>query len=247
VQDYIPKEEIIKERSGRFDLDFLCTGITHKLRNPLSGVLLNTQMLAEEIPENSPLQVLIRDILVSAQRMENTLCRLIEFAKPVKPEKVPFNPSDISREAFLLIRDQAEKASISIKTDCETDLPPAFADPNQIRNMLFQVFQNAIEAMPQGGELYYSCKKNSLSGKGDDRNVNILFCVEDTGCGISQENLEKIFSPFYTTKPQNAGLGLSMVYSLSEQNNGTVSFESTVGKGTRFSLQLPSYFPSRKQ
>ena len=247
MQNHIQKEEIIKERSGRIDLDFLCTGITHKLRNPLSGVLLNTQMLAEEIPENSPLQVLIHDILISAQRMENTLCRLIEFAKPVEPEKVPFNAYDISREACLLIRDQAEKASICIKTECEADLPPAFADPNQIRNLLFQAFQNAIEAMPQGGELHYSCKKKCLSGAGDNKNVNILLCVEDTGCGISQENLDNIFIPFYTTKPQNAGLGLSMVSSLSEKNDGTVSVESTVGRGTRFTLQLPSSFPSRKQ
>jgi PAS domain S-box-containing protein len=229
-------------RAGRLSaLWSLCTVVSHELRNPLSAILLNAQMLAQVIQEDSPLWIHVRDILTGARRTEAYLDRLCTLARPALPQKTAFHLFDLGQEVVEGICTRAKESGIGVHTQCERDIPQAFGDPAQIQQVLLQLFANALEAMSQNGDLTFRCNRVATDGEEDEQRYWIEVHVEDTGCGIPEEDLKKVFDPFFTTKPGRHGLGLTLVHSLVEQNHGKIQLESKPGKGTHFTLRIPSF------
>jgi signal transduction histidine kinase len=126
---------------------------------------------------------------------------------------------------------EADARSVTIKTECPTNLPEINADPGMLGQALLNLAINACQAMPTGGSLRISCRA--------DDHGRVVVDVEDTGVGIPPEHLSRIFDLYFTTKKEGSGIGLSMVYRIVQLHDGEVEVQSTPGRGTRFRLMFP--------
>jgi len=221
-----------------------CSRVSHALRNPLSGVLMNTQMMVEELPESSPLQVYLRDILDGANMMEDIIQLLTEFTSPQTPNPRGFPLRKPATEVIQWAGRQTDPQRVHIHAAYPPGLLEAHADPGQVRNILHHLFLSAIESMPHGGEIRFSCRNISHSTGVDSKSPGVEMEIQDTGKGVTKEHLSKIFDPFFTTREKKIGLGLSIVCLLCELNHGRVFLESREGKGTRVRVHLPAVPPS---
>ncbi len=236
----VQHEEECRKNERFSTFNSFCSRLSHEIRNPLSGILLNAQMLAEEIKEGSSLSIYIQDILSGTKKIEQYINRLMTFAESSQAQKRSFSLTEITQEALQMITDQAINSSIRIQTEFDSKMPSVFGDPSQIRQVLFNLFINAIEAMPQGGILSIEGRHISPPETTKPQDIKIELKVKDNGCGIPPEIQSKIFDPFFTTKKKHSGIGLSIVYSLLEKNNGNIRAESPPSKGTSFVIQLSS-------
>lgn len=211
----------------------LVAGIAHEINNPLTGILMFASLSART-PDLPPQVKDNLDLIVSETgRCAKIVRGLLEFARESIPEKKLDSINRVITHTLELVSQQAIFQDIEIGCDCDENLPDIEIDADQLQQVFFNMFINAGQAMPNGGELSI---KTRLLGEEDE----ILITVCDTGTGISQENLERIFDPFFSTKSQKGfGLGLSVSYGIIRNHGGRVDVESEVGRGTCFTIHLP--------
>ncbi len=238
------------ERMDRLaTLGELATGIAHEVRNPLSGIKAAAQVLEESFEDSDRRIELVSRIVREIDRVNNLLTEFFKFAKPVKPSREYHDVESIIDSVYLLLAAQMSSKQIKFREEFSNVVPKVFADMQQVEQILMNLFLNAIQALPKEGELIvrtYSTtigEKPNLNWSDDVFDKNLPFVsieVEDTGGGIPPENLEKIWNPFFTTKSDGMGLGLSICSRLAAENHGYLNVESKVGKGTKFTLLLPT-------
>jgi PAS domain S-box-containing protein len=238
------------ERMDRLaTLGELATGIAHEVRNPLGGIKAAAQVLEESFEESDRRLELVSRIVREIDRVNNLLMDFFKFAKPIKPSRDYFNIESLIDSIYLLIAMQLTSKKITFREEFSDVVPNIFADQNQIEQVLMNIFLNAIQAMPQGGELSVKTytttvgENPNLHWSDDAFDQNLPFVaieISDTGGGIAPENLEKIFNPFFTTKSEGMGLGLSICSRLMTENNGNIHVESVLGKGSKFTVMLPT-------
>lgn len=213
----------------------LAAGAAHEINNPLTIVSLNLQILKRMINklENSEALAERLDIVSSQEnRISQVIQNLMGFAKPTEPKFTPVNIAEIIAKALKLFQNRESLVHITINDKIPKNLPQILVDPQQIEQVLLNLFVNGSQAMPAGGEL-------TLDSKTLPDFLEIS--VHDTGNGIEQKDLNKIFDPFFTTKleGEGTGLGLAVCHAIVEHNRGLLKAESTPGKGTSFHLRLP--------
>ncbi len=227
----------------------LATGIAHEVRNPLGGIKAASQVLEESFDQYDSRLELVSRIVREADRVNNLLMDFFKFAKPVKPSQSYHDVESIIDSIYLLLAAQLKVKRIQFKEEFSDVVPKIYADANQIEQVLMNVFLNAIQAMPNGGTLTIRSfattmgKNPQVTWSQDIIDKDMPFVaiqISDTGIGIPKENIEKIFNPFFTTKQDGLGLGLSICHRLVTQNNGSLFVESEPGKGTTFTLLLPT-------
>jgi two-component system NtrC family sensor kinase len=211
----------------------LASGIAHEINNPLTGVLSYSTVLFEEIKDpgyRSDLKVIIDETL----RCREIVKGILDFARETKIDKRPGNINKIINELLSILEKHVTFQNIRIKKDLAENLPEFNIDTNQIKSVFNNLAVNAADAMHDGGEL-------TITTRYDEANRKIIVKVSDTGIGIKEEDLSKIYDPFFTTKEtgKGTGLGLSVTYSIVQRHNGTIRVESTVGKGTTFTIEFP--------
>ena len=214
----------------------LAASIAHEVNNPLSGVLAYTQLLAKKIGGDSiPKEVALGYL----SKMEAELTRstklirsLLDFARQSPPEFRQLNLNDVVSRAFDLAAHSAELQHVQVIKELDPSLPNLMADFDQLYQVCTNLFLNAIQAMPQGGRLTIRTSVN-------DGQLKIE--VQDTGCGISPENMRKLFTPFFTTKHEvkGVGLGLAISYGIIQRHHGRIEVQSKKGEGTTFTICLP--------
>jgi signal transduction histidine kinase len=158
---------------------------------------------------------------------------VVDFVFAVRPMNMEFRPGDINdliRRTADFVLWELEEAGITCSLDLDESIPPLEFDERYLKQALFNLIKNAIAAMPEGGTLSI---KTSL-GEGELRII-----INDTGMGISEENLSKIFEPYFTTKENGSGLGLTLVFKILREHGGEISVNSQAGKGTSFILSIP--------
>ncbi|APF18917.1 signal transduction histidine kinase, nitrogen specific, NtrB [Caldithrix abyssi DSM 13497] len=230
-------------------LGVLSAGIAHEIRNPLAGIKAMAQSLEDELQdEPSKLEYLSR-ILRQVNRLEKLLKAFFSYARPVRPDPKQCSIKKVINEVFPLIQTRFREKRIKVETFYAEDLADVFVDPNQIQQVLLNLFINAIDAMPDGGVLRIEAQ-NALNTQPildrRKRNPNLLsdkfikISISDTGVGIPPDVLELIFNPFFTTKSQGTGLGLSIVYQIIKEHGGQIDVESAPGKGSTFHIYLPA-------
>ena len=219
----------------------LAFGIAHEIRNPLGIILggvefLNTS-LGEDVQNDKVVQEAIAKIKHSIDRANNIVIELLKFSRTSTMELVPVDLGAVLDDAVGLIKDEARFSNIQISKQLAG---PALvlADPNMLRQVFFNLFVNAIDAMPHGGLL---ALKSAVQKDPRDGSQMVTLEVSDTGDGIPEQVLGKIFDPFFTTKEtgKGTGLGLSIVKLILERHHGTIDVRSVVSKGTTFTIRLP--------
>ncbi len=229
----------------------LASGIAHEIRNPLAGIKTIAQTLEEEIPEDDPRREYITRIVRQVNRMDDLLRMIFSYAKPRQPQKKYHRLQEIVQEVLGLVGNRLKEQEVRFEEFYHPELPLVFVDFYQIQQVILNLFLNSLDAMPEGGTLKFEAYPEVTRIEPVDRrgrpfpvknetSLYALVKISDTGCGIKAEDLPSIFNPFFTTKPQGSGLGLSIVYRIITEHEGDIKVESTAGKGTTFKLLLPT-------
>lgn len=198
-------------------IGLLAAGVAHELNNPLTSILMNVNLLMEEVDVQSGLYGELRRISDDTVRCKRIIDDLRDFSRHHELEIHSCDLNEIVRQAVGLVLHQAKHSAITMEPPHYGELPPISCDPGRLQQVLMNVFVNAIQAMPNGGNLTV---RTGLREKFAE------ITIEDTGMGISSEAKTKIFDPFFTTKPDGTGLGLSIVYRIMEEHGGKVEIES---------------------
>ena len=210
----------------------LAAAVAHEVNNPLTGILGFAELLMTELPEDDPRHDEARVIRDEAVRSRTIIRALLEFARPRSPQRIPSNLNDLARTTLDLIRYRASEADIRIVSQFEA-LPCLEIDPDAFRQVLLNLLNNAVDAMPHGGEI-------RVTTHAERERVGVV--VADIGVGMSAETKSHIFQPFFSTRSGNGagnGLGLSVSLQVVESHGGTIEVESTPGKGSAFTVWLP--------
>jgi signal transduction histidine kinase len=220
--------------------------VTHEIRNPLSSIGLNLELLEEEVralstsglegPAEGPVDRKEALELLAAIRAETArLSRMAEqylgIARRPAPNLEREALADLVRELLAFVRPELERARVEVKLEVDEASPEVLVDEAQIRQALLNLVRNAREAMPEGGELRIALAPAVGGG------VDVV--IEDEGTGIPDDVRESVFDPFFTTKQRGTGLGLAVTREIVEAHGGAIACEARAPKGTRFRVHLP--------
>lgn len=213
----------------------MAAGMAHEIKNPLASISGAIQLLKQDIKFNPTHDKLMRIILREADRLSTLVNDFLLFARPPAGKSTPINLAETLREIVsLFVNDCACSDQVIIKQDYPADTWIQM-DPHQLRQVLWNLLLNALEAIKENGTITITAKP--------DRSRRVLVSISDDGPGIKSEELGAIFDPFYTTKPNGTGLGLSIAHSILESYQSRLDVESTTGSGTRFSFALATIDP----
>jgi PAS domain S-box-containing protein len=230
------------ERIDRLStLGEVSAGIAHEIRNPLAGIKTSAQVLEESFSPGDHRSQLIARIVREIDRSNELLKKFFNFAKPGKPKQDFVSLETLVEGIYLLLSSKMRKKEIIFKKNIETEISDVYVDENQIEQVLINLLLNSLDALEKGGSINIHLKmvENREEVILENTSKAVLLILEDTGCGIESENLEKIFNPFFTTKSDGVGLGLSISSRLIEENGGQIFVESEPDKGTKFKLYFP--------
>ncbi|NOZ25124.1 MAG: HAMP domain-containing protein [Nitrospirae bacterium] len=227
------KEEELIQSKKLAAIGTLASGVAHELNNPLNNIHISAQILAKEMGDDCTgiIEETVDDILSQTFRVKKIVGNLLDFARSKEPDFKEINIVETIQKTYA----QARKISafkdirFSLESPAEVLIE---ADPAQLERAFINIFLNAADAMPGGGEI-----RVRISPEDDQVKVEI----SDTGSGIPPEVMDKIFDPFFTTKDRGTGLGLSIVYNIIKNHGGGVTVESAVESGTVFTIQLPRH------
>jgi PAS domain S-box-containing protein len=224
--------------SGRLvSLGEITASMAHEFNNPLGIVMGFTQDLMSETDPSDPHYRSLKIIDDETKRCEKIIRDLLQFARPKSTDFCPTDVKQIVEKTLGLVANHLYKQKIEAITQLEEDLPKIYADPQELEQVLVNLYFNAIDAMPEGGMLTVSAKL-SLGAPGGPQEVAIT--VSDTGFGIPPEDLPKIFQPFFTARKKSGlGLGLPICDRIIKNHGGRIKVESQPGQGTTFEIYLP--------
>ncbi|MGM0663247.1 MAG: ATP-binding protein [Thermodesulfobacteriota bacterium] len=216
----------------------LAAGVAHELNNPLTGILLYLNMVLERLDSENDYREDLECVLEDANRCKNIIKDLLAYSRQAAPEKEVFQVNSLVEQGLGLIRDQKLFINMAVNKELSEDMMLIHADRNQLSQVIINVVINAIDAMERRGTLTFRTYRNKPARK-------VYVEISDTGCGIPEENISKVFDPFYTTKGagKGTGLGLSTAYGIVKENGGEISIKKTGPEGTTFLIELPLFVP----
>jgi PAS domain S-box-containing protein len=219
------------------ELGVLASGLAHEVRNPLNTIrfnLLNVQDLVAPAPAGSPaageVAPILRDIAEEVDRLEGIVRDFLRLARPEPSQIERIHPGELLESVVRLVEGPCRSQNVELGLEHAAPANIVAADGKQLKQVLLNLILNAQQAMPDGGRL--SLRSYTQDGR-------LVIEVADTGAGIPPEVRPKIFQPFFSTKKEGTGLGLTICRRLVEQMGGAITFESEVGKGTTFRIALP--------
>jgi signal transduction histidine kinase len=222
-------------RAQYAEISQLAGGLAHEIRNPLSTLSLNLDLLAEdfhdaETPRDRRVQQRVGRLKREVQRLYDILENFLRFARVQELKLAPTDLNILVEELRDFYEPQASTQGIVVRTYCAPDLPSLDIDADLLKQALLNLILNAEHAMPEGGELIMTTRRDGDS---------VLLEVTDTGIGMTDEVRSRIFDPFYSTRPGGSGLGLPTTRKIVGAHRGTIDVRSEPGKGSQFSLRLP--------
>jgi signal transduction histidine kinase len=209
----------------------LAAGIAHEIRNPLTSINILIHSLTENLSSGNSQKEDLKVIEEEIHRINEIVDQFLRFAKPAPPLLKKADVISIFEETLQLLRPQIEKQGIVIQKEFQP-LPPILMDREQMKQVILNLLLNAVQAMPKGGNLV-------LKGHIPEGDRWIRLSIQDSGVGISGEDINKLFDPFFSTKEGGMGLGLSIAHRIIDQHHGKIEVESTPGEGTLFTVWLP--------
>jgi two-component system NtrC family sensor kinase len=233
--DQAQKELLQKEKLA--SMGQLAAGVAHEINNPLGTILLFADMLYKEMPDDDPRRSDLKMIIEETTRCKSIVSDLLNFSRQKNITAQDINIQDLIDQVIEGLQAQSTLQDVRFVREFDSNMPTIRADPNQLKQVFINLFKNGAEAMEAEGII-------TVSTKMLDHNW-IEINISDTGAGIPEEHLDKIFSPFFTTKSNDkgTGLGLSIVYGIIKMHRGQIKVVSQLGKGTTFTITLPVNLP----
>ena len=231
-------QEDLMQAEKLTSLGQMAASIAHEVNNPLAGVLIYTQLLAKKIATDSLPKEKALDYLAKMDSELTRSTRLIrnflDFGRQSPPAFRVVNPNEVIERALSLVAHSAKIQHVEVLKELNSSLPRVMADFDQLQQVCTNLILNAVQAMPDGGRLTLR-----TSAEGSQLKIE----VQDTGCGISAENMYKLFTPFFTTKREvkGVGLGLAVAYGIIQRHQGRIEVRSKEGEGTTFTIYLKAY------
>lgn len=249
----VEQEARRKERLA--SLGALSAGVAHEIRNPLAGIGASAQLLRERLKgtEQAPLAELI---LEEVARLDRIVENMLQFARPAQPNLRLEDVRECIQRALDLVMEEASKNDVTVETTFPPDIPKVWIDPDQMVQVVLNLVQNAIQAA-SGGEVRLVLRRvvrrpyvrrrsgrrredaGRIPGGQPPPQDWVELEITDDGHGVSPENLERLFDPFYTTRKAGTGLGLSITQAIVQEHGGLISIRSAPGKGTTVLVDLP--------
>jgi len=214
----------------------LAAGVAHELGNPLNSLTIHLQLIARKLkklgatPEAASLTESVNVCREEVGRLDGIITHFLEAIRPSPPDLAETNLAEVLAEVLRFQKREFADRGIAVEAETPVELPAVMADRNQLKQVFFNITKNAMEAMQPGGQL-------KIKSRADDDSVYLLF--GDSGSGIRQDDLVKLFQPYHTTKAGGHGLGLMIVQRIMRTHGGQVGVESREGIGTIVTLQFP--------
>ena len=208
----------------------MATGLAHEIRNPLAGIAGVIEIIGRDLPTTSPARAVVKDVRQEIARINRIVTDLLQTARPHPPKVRKSDLNTTVEHAVMLGRQQGLSKAVEITLHKDPSLPEVEHDSDQIHQVLLNLLLNALQAIDQKGKIAVTVERQQDTA---------VIEVVDNGRGISPELLPNIFRPFFTTKGDGTGLGLSLARRIVEDHQGRIDVTSTVGKGTTFAVVLP--------
>jgi len=241
VTSRVELETQLQLREKMASLGLLAAGVAHEVNTPLTGISSFTQMLQDQISDDDPRAKLLHKIERQTERASKIVNNLLNFARQGRASFVPVNLNDVIRDVLSLLEHQLTRARVKVRLELGDDVPEVMGDENKLQQVFLNLILNAQDAMASGGWLTIKTSAGTPTAEGSQE---VVATVSDTGQGISQDDIKRIYDPFFTTKRAGAsgtGLGLSITYGILQEHSGQIGVESSVGQGTSFQIRLPAH------
>jgi signal transduction histidine kinase len=248
------KEEKERLKDRLASLGQMAANLAHEIRNPLASIEVTCTLLKRRLTKLPEEVTLLEKIVAEVRRLNATITSSLEFARPLELNLSPQDLHAVLDEAVTVALGRRGTPGISVETACQSMLPPFLMDREQLRQVFENLFLNAMEAMGDQGRLSIEITSTPApasamtpyepNGPGttdpwSSFQEYAVVQISDTGPGISAENIEKMFYPFFTTKKHGSGVGLSMARKVVDRHRGLMDVESEPGKGAMFTVRLP--------
>lgn len=242
-QLHIAEAEAV-QREKLAAVGLLASGIAHELNNPLTGVLTFSHLIREKLPDGSPDAEDMDLVIRETKRCASIIRRLLDFARQKSPEKKFTDLNSVIEETARFIERPAHLQNTAIAMELDPALPLVWVDADQVKQVIMNMLVNAQHAIEDGGSITVrsrSCPAPLAPEPGEAPVPMVEIAIIDTGCGIPEKDLQRIFDPFFTSKKvgQGTGLGLSVSHGIVKAHGGAIKVESKVGEGSTFRIYLP--------
>lgn len=224
-------QEAMARKEKLMALGHLAAGVAHEIRNPLSSIKGLAKYFAERTPPGGEAQELALVMAKEADRLNRVVSELLELVRPAHLNYQPVDINALIHHSLQLVSQDAQSRGIELQFTPRPELTSIKADPDRLNQVLLNLYLNAMQAIGRDGVIHVS------ASEADRQRVKIV--VKDSGKGMSDEELQAIFTPYFTTKADGTGLGLAVVQNIIEQHGGTIRAESQPGAGAIFTLWLP--------
>lgn len=237
------EEELIRSEK-LVSLGQLAASVAHEVNNPLAGIMVYVKLLLKKYRANEIQTEKTEEQLIKMEKELDRTTRIIksllDFARLSEPSMRPVDINKVIEAALQLVGNQINLENIILEKNLDTQLPPVLADVDKMQQVLINIILNAIQAMPEGGQLRIATSAADSIYINDSFKKAVRVDISDTGVGIPRENLDKLFNPFFTTKEKGkgVGLGLSVVHGIIGKHKGRIDVDSELNKGTTFTIYL---------
>ena len=239
--EQLEERERLRDRLAA--LGEMAAAIAHEVKNPLAGIEVMAGILKRQLPESEDAQSILGDIIKEAKMANAIVLEVLEFVRPIRLQVERIALVDVLRDAVALAESHAARGDVRVDLAMPVDLAAIQGDPHQLRQLFTNLLTNAFEALAGRGSvtIVASCIAEEEPTAGGDAHSGPSVQVEvaDSGPGVPPDVMDRIFSPFFTTKPQGSGLGLAIVRKIVDAHDGRIDVDARPGGGTLFRVTLP--------
>jgi two-component system nitrogen regulation sensor histidine kinase GlnL len=240
--EQLEERERLRDRLAA--LGEMAAAIAHEVKNPLAGIEVMAGLLKRQLAENEDAQSILKDIIKEAKMANAIVIEVLDFVRPIRLQVERVALPDVVRDAITTAESTVPRRSIRLSVNVSDSLPPIEGDKQQLRQLFCNLLANAFEALDGEGSVRISAAERvvdeEVGGEGETNQVRMIEVeVVDDGPGIPADLIDRIFSPFFTTKPQGTGLGLAIVRKIVDAHDGRIDVSVAAVAGTRFVVTLP--------
>ena len=240
--EQLEERERLRDRLAA--LGEMAAAIAHEVKNPLAGIEVMAGLLKRQLTENEDAQSILKDIIKEAKMANAIVVEVLDFVRPIRLQVEDIHLVEVVRDAIAMAESHRNRGEIDVKVALPDDLPGIQGDPHQLRQIFTNLLTNAFEAMNGTGHVTISAAQLPAEEEvavGSDVKAVPMIQVEvaDSGPGVPPEVMDKMFSPFFTTKPQGSGLGLAIVRKIVDAHDGRIDVSARPQRGTSFRITLP--------